>query len=223
MKISNILRVALVGTLSLSLGSGTIGSLYASQIGTGTVVGSGGLTTSILWNDTLIWSSASGTINGIVVTARVLPTLNMTISGSGTMALGNLVSTSASTGSVQIEIGTNAVNGASVTATSTNGGLQNISSGAIMLNSLSTDGFADSYKFISSLGTADSTAPGFTQSGSVNTEVNNTTAVTLYTCNKQQPLTAVDDFTFSITAQPNGQTPAGDYQDIVKITVSGNF
>ena len=223
MKISNILRVALVGTLSLSLGSGSIGSLYASQIGTGTVVGSGSLTTNILWNDTFIGSSASGTINGILVTARVLPTLNMTISGSGTMALGNLVSTSVATGSVQIEIGTNAVNGASVTATSTNGGLQNISSGAIMINSLSTDGFADSYKFISSLGTTDSTAPGFTQSGSVNTEVNNTTAVTLYTCNKQQPLTGVDDFTFSITAQPNGQTPAGDYQDIVKITVSGNF
>ena len=223
MNISNILRVALVGTLSLSLGSGTIGSLYASQIGTGTVVGSGSLTTNILWNDTFIGSSASGTINGILVTARVLPTLNMTISGSGTMALGNLVSTSVATGSVQIEIGTNAVNGASVTATSTNGGLQNISSGAIMINSLSTDGFADSYKFISSLGTADSTAPGFTQSGSTNTEVNNTTAVTLYTCNKQQPLTGVDDFTFSITAQPNGQTPAGDYQDIVKITVSGNF
>ena len=223
MNISNILRVALVGTLSLSLGSGSIGSLYASQIGTGTVVGSGSLTTNILWNDTFIGSSASGTINGILVTARVLPTLNMTISGSGTMALGNLVSTSASTGSVQIEIGTNAVNGASVTATSTNGGLQNISSGAIMINSLSTDGFADSYKFISSLGTTDSTAPGFTQSGSTNTEVNNTTAVTLYTCNKQQPLTGVDDFTFSITAQPNGQTPAGDYQDIVKITVSGNF
>ena len=223
MNISNILRVALVGTLSLSLGSGSIGSLYASQIGTGTVVGSGSLTTNILWNDTFIGSSASGTINGILVTARVLPTLNMTISGSGTMALGNLVSTSVATGSVQIEIGTNAVNGASVTATSTNGGLQNISSGAIMINSLSTDGFADSYKFISSLGTTDSTAPGFTQSGSTNTEVNNTTAVTLYTCNKQQPLTGVDDFTFSITAQPNGQTPAGDYQDIVKITVSGNF
>ena len=223
MNISNILRVALVGTLSLSLGSGTIGSLYASQIGTGTVVGSGSLTTNILWNDTFIGSSASGTINGILVTARVLPTLNMTVSGSGTMALGNLVSTSVATGSVQIEIGTNAVNGASVTATSTNGGLQNISSGAIMINSLSTDGFADSYKFISSLGTTDSTAPGFTQSGSTNTEVNNTTAVTLYTCNKQQPLTGVDDFTFSITAQPNGQTPAGDYQDIVKITVSGNF
>lgn len=147
----------------------------------------------------------------------------MTISGSGTMALGNLLSTSASTGSVQIEIGTNAVNGASVTAISTNGGLQNTTSGAIMINSLSVDGFADSYKFITSLGTADSTAPGFTQSGSINTEVNSTSSVTLYTCNKQQPLTAVDDFTFSVTAQPNGQTPAGDYQDVIKVTVSGNF
>ncbi len=92
-----------------------------------------------------------------------------------------------------------------------------------MINSLSVDGFADSYKFISVAGTTDSTAPGFTQSGAVNTEVNNTTSVTLYTCTKAQPLTGVDDFAFSITAQPNGQTPAGDYQDIVKVTVAGNF
>lgn len=92
----------------------------ASQIGTGTVVGSGGLTAPINWNDTFVGSSASGTINGIVVTARVLPTLNMTISGSGTIALGNLSSSTASTGSVSIEIGTNALNGASVTARSTN-------------------------------------------------------------------------------------------------------
>ncbi len=224
MRFSHLLRVALVGTLTLSLSGGSIiSSLYASQIGTGTVVGSGALSTNILWNDTFVGSSASGTINGILVTARVLPVLNMTISGSGTMALGNLSSTTASTGSVQIEIGTNAVNGASVTATSTNGGLQNTTSWTIMINSLSVDGFADSYKFISALGTTDSTAPGFTQSGSVNTEVNNTTAVTLYTCNKQQPLTGVDDFTFSVTAQPNGQTPAGDYTDVIKVTVSGNF
>ena len=75
----------------------------------------------------------------------------MTISGSGTMALGNLSSTVAATGSVNIEIGTNAINGASVTAASTNGGLQNISSGSLMINSLTTDGFADSYKFVSVL------------------------------------------------------------------------
>jgi hypothetical protein len=45
----------------------------------------------------------------------------MTISGSGTMALGNLSSSAYSTGTINIELGTNAVNGASITARSTNG------------------------------------------------------------------------------------------------------
>jgi len=224
MKSLSPLRVALIGALTLTLSTGSIISgVSASQIGTGTVVGSGTLSAPINWNDTFVGSSASGTINGIVVTARVLPTLNMTISGSGTLALGNLSSSTASTGTVSIEIGTNAVNGASVTAQSTNGGLQNTTSGSIMINSLTTDGFADSYKFVTVAGATDSTAPGFTQSGALNTEISTTTSVTLYTCTRPQPLTNVDDFTFSVAAQPNGQTPAGDYQDVVKVTVSGNF
>lgn len=132
----------LINTTSLS---------YASQIGTGIVVGSGGLTAPINWNDTFIGSSASGSINGITVTARILPTLSMTISGTGTIALGNLSSLAVSTGSVAIEIGTNALNGASVTARSTNAGLTNTTSGALVINSLVADGFADSYKFISSV------------------------------------------------------------------------
>ena len=160
-----------MGTILMT---GNMGFSFASQIGTGTVVGSGTLTTSVNWNDTFSTPEASGSINGLVVTARVLPTLNMTISGSGTIALGNLSSASASTGSVNIEIGTNALNGASVTARSTNGGLANISSGSIIINSLTTDGFADSYRFVSVANTTDSTALGFSQSGSVNTEINNT-------------------------------------------------
>lgn len=162
----SLFRSALIGAITLTLSTGGIftGIVSASQIGTGTVVGSGALTTPINWNDTFVGSSASGTINGIVVTARVLPTLNMTVSGSGTLALGNLSSTTASTGTLSVEIGTNAVNGASVTASSTNGGLQNTSSGAIMINSLTTDGFADSYRFVTVAGATDSTAPGFTQS-----------------------------------------------------------
>lgn len=147
----------------------------------------------------------------------------MTISGSGTLALGNLSSTNASTGTLSVEVGTNAVNGASVTASSTYGGLQNTTSGSIMINNLTADGFADSYKFVSVLGTTDSTALGFTQSGAINSEINNTSAVTIYSCSRPQPLTNVDDFTFSVVAQPNGQTPAGDYKDIIKITVAGNF
>lgn len=155
---SSLMTRIQVGATLLSL-LGSISLVSASQIGTGTVVGSGALTTPINWNDTFIGSSASGSINGLVVTARVLPTLNMTISGSGTISLGNLSSASASTGSVNIEIGTNALNGASVTARSTNAGLTNISSGALVINSLTADGFADSYKFISSAAVTDSTAP----------------------------------------------------------------
>ncbi len=217
------LRPLLAG-LSIIAVAANLSLVSASQIGTGTVVGSGALTSPINWNDTFVGSSASGTINGIVVTARVLPTLNMTISGSGTIALGNLSSATASTGSVSIELGTNAINGASVTARSTNAGLTNNSSGAVVINSLAVDGFADSYRFVSLANATDSTAPGFTQSGTLNTEVNSSvTNYTLYTSTRPQPLTGVDDITFSVSAQPNAQTPAGDYQDVVVVTVTGNF
>ncbi len=217
------LRSIVVGISIIALTT-NLSLVFASQIGTGTVVWSGALTAPINWNDTFIGSSASGTINGILVTARVLPTLNMTISGSGTIALGNLSSSTASTGSVSIELGTNAVNGASVTARSTNGWLTSSSSGSIVINSLVADGFADSYKFLSVANATDSTAPGFTQSGTLNTEVNSSvTNYTLYTSTRPQPLSWVDDITFSISAQPNAQTPAGDYSDIVIVTVTGNF
>lgn len=159
MKPLSLFRTVFIFGLSVILSMSEISPrLYASVIGNGTVTGSGALTTNINWNDTFVGSSASGTINGIVVTGRVLPTLNMTISGSGTLTLGNLSSTTYSTGTVDIEIGTNAVNGASVSAQSTNGGLQNTSNSSIIINSLSTDGAADSYKFVSVLGTTDSTA-----------------------------------------------------------------
>lgn len=196
--------------------------VHASVIGSGTVQGSGALTTNINWNDTFP-GTASGTINGIIVRGRILPTLNMVISGSGLIDLGNMTSTTASSGSVSIEIGTNAANGASVTAYSASGGMVNLSDSNVVINNLSADGFADSYKFITALGTSDSTAPGFTQSGSVNQEVNSTSPVTLYTSNKPQNLTGVNDFTFTISAQPNAQTAAGDYQDKVVVTVTGNF
>jgi len=213
---------AIASIITQSLLGGGLGIANAAIIGSGTVQWSGALTTNINWND-VFPGTASGTINGIVVTARVLPVLNMTISGSGTIDLWNLSSIAASSGSIQIELGTNAINGASVSARSTNGGLTNTASGSVVINSLTADGFADSYKFITTTGTADSTAAGFTQSGSYNGEISTTTAVTVYSSNKPQPLTNVDDFTFTIAAQPNAQTPAGDYRDIVVITVTGNF
>ncbi len=215
---------SLLALVSITILALSVSLVSASQIGTGTVVGSGALSAPINWNDTFSGSSASGSINGIVVTGRILPTLNMTISGSGTIALWNLSSTTASTGSVSIEIGTNAVNGASVTARSTNAGMTNTSSGFIVLNSLVVDGFADSYKFVSVANVTDSTAPGFSQVWALNVEVvNNSTNHSVYTSTRPQPLTGVDDITFSVVAQPNAQTPAGDYRDVIVLTVSGNF
>lgn len=196
----------------------------ATNIGSGTVVGSGGLTTNIVWNDTFP-GTATGTINGLVVKAKIQPTLNMTVSGSGLIDLGTLSAAGYSSGTVNIEIGTNAKDGASVTAKSTNGGLKNDADPTIFINSLAADGATDSYKFNSTIVAAtDSTIGGFTQSATLNAEVNdNTTNHVLYTSNKPQALTGVDDFSFTVSAQPNAQTAAGNYSDVVTVTVTGNF
>ncbi len=213
----------LAGALAAGMMVSTV-STYAAVIGTGSVQGSGALTTNVTWNDTFP-GTATGTVNGLAVTAQVTPVLNMVISGSGTIALGNLSSSTASTGSVNIEVGTNAVNGASVTARSTNGGLQNASNASTYINSLTADEVADSYKFLSSLGgTDDSSYSTFTESSSLNTEVSdNTTNHVLYTSNKPQQLDQVNDFAFSVSAQPSIETPAGNYSDVVVVTVTGNF
>jgi hypothetical protein len=196
----------------------------ATNIGSGTVVGSGGLTQNVVWNDTFP-GTATGTINGLVIKAKIQPTLSMVISGSGQIDLGTLTSAATASGMVQVEIGTNAANGAVVTAKSTNGGLLNTSDGTTKLNSLATDGATDSYKFISAIVAAtDSTIAGFTQGASLNVEVNNTTTShTLYTSNKPQALTGVDDFSFTVSTQPNAQSPAGNYTDVIQVSVVGTF
>ena len=201
-------------------------SSFATNIGTGTVVGSGALTSAVVWNDTFTTASATGTINALQVRARVLPVLNFVVSGSGTIDLGNLASTAYSSGSVNIEVGTNAVNGASVTARSGNGGLQNTSNASVYVNDLTADEVADSYKFSSAIVAAsDSSYAAFSQTATLSTEVdNNTTNHILYTSNKPQILSVgTDDFSFTIAAKPSIETPAGDYRDTVVLTVSGNF
>lgn len=196
----------------------------ATNIGSGSVVGSGALSTNVVWDDNFP-GSATGAVNGLLVTATVQPTLNMVISGSGTIALGNLTSASYSSGAVDIEVGTNAANGSSVTARSSNGGLKNVSNATVFINSLTADEVADSYRFTSALNAAeDSAYSTFSQSASLSTEVNdNTTAHTLYTSNKPQALNNVDDLTFTVSAKPDIQTPAGSYSDVVVVTVTGNF
>ena len=200
-------------------------SSFATNIGTGTVQGSGALSAPVVWGDVFGNATATGTINGLQVKARVLPVLNMVVSGSGIIDLGTLSSAAASTGAVNVEIGTNAVNGASVTARSTNGGLQNTSNASVYINDLTADEVGDSYKYLSAIVAADdSSYAAFSQTAALNTEVNdNSTSHIIYTSTKPQQLSGVDDFSFSVAAQPNIETPAGDYTDVVVMTVTGNF
>ncbi len=212
--------LAFAGIATLSLSS----MVHASQIGTGTIIG--GATSAVNWNDTFP-GTATGIVNGVLVQARVLPTLDMVIS-TGVLDLGNVTSAAYSTGTLSIELGTNAVNGASVTARSASGGLTNTTDGSVQLNSLTTDGVADSYRFASNLKAAsDSTVTGFTSAASLSADVSdNTTNNTVYTSNKPQALstgTANDDFEFSVAVKPDAQSPAGNYTDTVVFSVTGNF
>ncbi len=209
-------------TASMILASGVHA---ATQIGSGSVVGSGSLTSSVMWND-IFPGTATGTVNGLMVKAVVQPNLNMVISGSGEINLGTLSSSSYSSGSVNVEVGTNAANGASVTARSTNGGLKNASDPTVFINDLTTDEVADSYKFTSSiLAAKDSSYSSFAQTAVLNVEADNsTTTQTLYASNKPQALSGTpDDFIFTVSAKPDAQTPAGTYNDVVVMTVTGNF
>ena len=215
----------LTGAIAAGMMISTVGSYAATTIGSGSVVGSGALTSSVVWNDTFP-GTATGVINGLQVKARINPILNMVITGDGVIDLGVLSDTVASSGAVNVEIGTNAVNGSSVTAKSTNGGLKSASNPTIFINSLTADEVADSYKFFSSLWVADdSSYTSFTQTATLNTEVSDaTTSHVLYTSNKPQVLSpATDDFEFKVSALPSIETPAGDYSDVVVLTVTGNF
>lgn len=200
----------LAGALIAGMTLATTSVFAASNIGTGSVVGSGGLTSNVVWDDAFP-GTATGVVNGLVVTARVKPTLNMVITGSGVIDLGDLDPAGYSSGSVDIEVGTNAINGASVTARSTNGGLQNASDANTYINDATTvnDPVADSYRYSSAiLGAVDSAFGSFTQAGMAAVEVNNnSTAHPIYTSNKPQSLSVgTDDFTFTVAAQPDAQT-----------------
>jgi len=200
-----------------------IASVFAANIGTGSVSGTTAFDSTVIWNNSFP-GTATGTVSGIVVSATIAPTLNMTIS-TWAINLWALTSAVYSTGSLNIEIGTNAVNGVNVTARSSSGWLTNTSNNAIQINSLATDGAADSYIFTSALNAIkDSTAVGYTQTSNLTTEVSdNIIEHTIYTTNKPEQTLGLNDFTFSVSAKPNAQTAAWNYQDIITFTVVGNF
>ncbi len=208
----------------LSVAALTINSTYAAtQIGTWSVSGTSSFDSAVMWNDAIPWV-ATGSVSWIIVTARVLPTLNMVIS-TGAINLGTLNASAYSTWSLDIEVGTNAANWVNVTAKSGTGWLRSASNWSI-INSTVTDWLAESYKFSSALNAAaDSSIIWYSQTANLNTEVdNNTTAHTLYATTKPESSSWVNDLTFFVSAKIDQQTPAGtDYQDTVTLTVVWNF
>ncbi len=211
--------------LSLLSGISIFWWMYAIQIGTGSVQGDPTFDSPINWDGTFGWTNnASGSVSNILVTATVQPYLNMVIS-TGLIDLWTLTPNTPITGSLYIEIWTNAVWWVTVTARSQSGWLTNTVDPTIQINNLTTDGLAESYKFLSQTwAVADSSIAWFTATANLNVEVNdNTTDHVIYQTNKWEQLLNVDDVLFSVVATIVDETPAGTYEDRITFTVSGNF
>lgn len=214
-KIKKVIAIASIAALSLT----TMGSTFAANIGTASI--SGGATSNVVWDDSFP-GTATGTVSDVVITAKVLPTLNMVIS-TGSIDLGTLLSGVESTGGLDIEVGTNAANGVTITARSGSGGLTNTTDGTTKI--ISTNA-GESYTYASTAQAHDSSVTGFVQSSNYSAVevVNNTTEHTIYSTNKPEKDDATNsDVTFTVAATTTAETAAGDYQDTVTFTVTGNF
>ncbi len=221
-KIKKVFAVTALSAIAMTGAADT----SATQIGTGSVTGSGAFDTSIDWNDVFgPGSSASGSVTDIRIHATVLPTLNMEISAEE-IDLGNLVPGVTSTGELDLEIGTNAVSGVSITARSQNAGLTNLLNPAIQINDLTADDVAESYTWASApTATDDSSFTAFAATGlATATEINDdTTEHTVYSTNNPEATNLVDDVKFNVETTISAETPAGEYEDFVTFTVTANF
>lgn len=219
-KIKKAIAIASIAGIAAT----NLASVYAANIGTAGVSGTGAFDSNVVWND-LFPGTATGTVSGIMVKAQVLPTLNMTLSASE-IDLGTLIWGTPSTGNINIEVGTNAANWVTITARSGSGWLTNVDNNAIQINNLATDGIAESYTFASTANAIDSTIAGFTTTGDLtSTQINNnSTEHVIYSTNKPERFnTAVQDLTFTVAATSDAQTQAGSYEDTITFTVTGNF
>ncbi len=212
--------LGLVAMIASSFGS----AFAAIDIGDAIVTWDASFDTDIIWDESFP-GTASGSVEGVLIKARVLPTISMVIS-TWAIDLGDLDAGIESAGSLDIEIGTNAANWVVVTVRSWSGGLTNTSDNSIQINSLVADGIAETYTFSSTVWTHDSTVVGFTQSSNMtSTEINNnSTEHTIYSTDKPEQTDWTDvDVQFNVATTANAQTPAWDYEDNVTFTITGNF
>jgi len=220
-KIKKAIAIASIAGITAT----TLGTTFAAtNIGNAGVSGTSAFDSNVVWDDNFP-GFANGSVSGIVVRAEVLPTLNMTLSTSE-IDLGTLIAGTPSTGTIDIEVGTNAADGITITARSGNGGLTNVDDAGIQINNLAADGIVESYTFASTANAIDSTVSGFTTTGNLAaTQVNNnSTEHVIYNTNKPERFnTAVQDLTFSVSTTADAQTQAGTYEDTITFTVTGKF
>ncbi len=163
--------------------------------------------------------------NRIVVTATVQPVLKFAIEDWVTDF--GVLSTSLSTITRWIEVGTNAVNGVTVTAQTVNGWLKSTTASGhtIWLNTNDDLYSSETYSFTSVLWTADS-ASWATINGLVITDIVAADDVfTVYSANKPQDFNTSDyDTDFVISTNIAASTPsASDYTDIIIFTATADF
>lgn len=220
----NIKKIIAIIWLTFLLSSNIFTSFAASQIGTWSIVWDSGSDTSIIWDDNLPWT-ATGVLNWVIVTAKVLPTLNMEIS-TWSIDLWTLIPWITFSGSVEIEVWTNASNWVTITARSWSWWLTNLNDNSIQINNLNTDWVTESYSFESFSLLKDSTIPTFTSNWDlVKSEVNNTsTEHVIYNTDNPERIDATNaDLIFNVATITDTQTMAGDYKDNITFTVTWNF
>lgn len=168
-------------------------------------------------------TSASGS-TGVTVSATVAPILTFDVS-TVALNLGALTSAGYSTGTLDIEVATNYINGATVTATSANGGLSG-SGTSHLINNLDPVTLPNQSYQIGSVKNAASTDA---MTGAVITdlafsEINSAVAKEIYKVTKPERKTdGAADAVVSVRARSDDATPADAYEDVITLTVTSTF
>lgn len=169
----------------------------------------------------IVADSGSGS-TGVTVSATVAPILTMDVS-STSLNLGALTSAGYSSQTLDLEIGTNAIGGATVTAASANGAL--VGSGTShQLNTVDGTLPGQSYQIgsVADVGVAD-LRTGSARTDLVLTEIIDGSAKNVYVVDGPERADATADAVVTIQAQSDDATPADSYSDVVTLTVSATF
>jgi len=218
-KIKKIVAAAALATMLAT----TINGASATDIGTGTVTGNSALDQTIVWDDTFgIAGNAEAIVTGIKVTATVAPTMNVSFSADE-IALGLLTPGQESTGTLNIEVWTNASAGTLITLRSANGWLKHTQNWELINSDENDD---ESYRFEGTAVLDTVTVTGITKTGLSNVDVNTdniTTEHQLYLSNKAEIAENNDDIVLTVGAKAIATTSAWDYDDTLTFTITGNF